>query len=153
MKTIGQSKVVWGGLVMSLSSYLLALMVVLPTMEEGGGQDVGMMAMVLGAAGFSMIPAILILRKILFFRKYDEGGFETPDQLKGAYFTVGIVSWAMSEAIAIFGFLLTFLSGEMIYFGIGAGVALILMLVFRPQDERLLEEYSRRVAGFGESEE
>ena len=54
------------------------------------------------------------------------------------YFTACIVSWALCESIAIFGLVLSFLSGEPKYFVPFGALSLVNFAIYRPSREQLL---------------
>lgn len=52
----------------------------------------------------------------------------------GSYFIIHIIMWALNEAGAIFGFVLTMMSGNIQYYAITATIAIIINLVFLRPD-------------------
>lgn len=54
------------------------------------------------------------------------------------YFTACILSWALCESIAIFGLVLSFLSGEPKYFVPFGALSLVNFAIYRPSREQLL---------------
>ena len=143
--------VVWGGLMMGMITYFVVLVIIT---ADGAGTDadnlelVNALSPILFGVSVILIPVIFFLRKLLFFKRFEEGGFGSVTELKGAYFTASIVSWALAEAIAIFGFLLSFLSYELIYYLAGFGLSAALFLALFPREDKLIEEYKRKNPGF-----
>lgn len=136
----------WGMLLMGMLSYGLILFLV-GGMEESETFGQGFPVELfwgLVVASIVMVPAIKVVREKLFFRDFKSLSFEDSN-FADPYFTVSITTWAMAEAIAIFGFLLSLLSGEMIYFIGFALPSIVLFLIYRPQLGSLKEDYEKRL--------
>lgn len=136
--------IVWFALIAALGTYLLVIWL----LAEGGEAPVQenidnatTLLPILAALGAAQLLALFVVRPIFFFRRYREREFDTPRELSGAYFTMSIVTWAMVEAVAIYGFVLSILTYDMIYYMGFAIPALVFMIVFRPNLVRLVEEY------------
>ncbi len=75
-----------------------------------------MLTVVFAIFSVTMVVAIFAGRRFLFFRRFKTGDFETIKKLRVKYFTTCIVTWALAEAIAIYGFVLAILSEDIAHF-------------------------------------
>lgn len=123
--------IVWGALVLSIPVYGAVL--VLAPMEGGAEPELlRLFRLALPLAAAAEIVAIVVVRKVMFFGPLEEGEFEDLDELHQGYFTTSIVTWALAESIAIYGFVLSFLGAPLAYFWGFAVVAILLDLYYRP---------------------
>jgi hypothetical protein len=60
-----------------------------------------------------------------------------------AHVIFGIVIWAMAEAVAVFGLVLTFISGDLRPMAIFGTVALVQLVWFRPKGAAFEEQIKR----------
>lgn len=91
-----------------------------------------------------ILPLALFLRKMMLYGPLENGAIENLEQLRARAFTPYMISWALSESVAIYGFLLTFLSFNMdYYFGFTAW-SIVLFAIFRPNMGALEEKFYRR---------
>jgi hypothetical protein len=130
-------RIFWGALLSSLSIYAGLTFVL--TKPEGFIEDpnrlplfAGMFAVV-SLAQLTLIP---FLRQLLFWRPLGRGDI-TPDQLIPRFFTTSLVSWALCEAVAVFGFALYMLTYErppaLAFIAVGALAMLSLVPVKLPK--------------------
>ena len=139
--------IVWGALLVSVFIYG-GVVSFAGADEPKSAEELQMFLIVFSAIAAGEIPVIFVLRKMLFFDKLDDRDFDDRGDVADNYFTASIITWALCESIAIYGFMLAFLSGEVIYYFPFAAVAVAMMLYFRPQLGAQLEAF-----GGGGSEE
>ena len=152
------SLIVWGSLIGSLFIYLVLVLAVFhgraPAVEVDG-QSVGAMVLLFALMSAAQVGALFYLRPTLFFHKFEEGRFSSMNELTGGYFTMSIVTWALSEAVAIYGFTLSVLSSNAIYYVAFMVPSLGLFLLFRPNltslGERYLDEFGASLESEGTS--
>ena len=131
--------ILWAAMLISMVIYGVVLMII----DTGPSQPVEttqMLAMVLGVVSVAEIGGMFYLRKITFFNRLNDGQFDDEQSLLSAYFTTSIFTWALAESIAVFGFVVSFLSGNILYFAGFAFFAAAAMLRFRPQHAAILEK-------------
>jgi F0F1-type ATP synthase membrane subunit c/vacuolar-type H+-ATPase subunit K len=131
--------IVWAAMLMSMVVYGVVLMVIDidPSQSPETSQ---MFAMVFGGVALVEIGVMFYLRKSTFFDRLNDGKFDDEQSLLSAYFTTSLLTWALAESIAIYGFVVSFLSGNILYFAGFAFFAAAAMLRFRPQHAALLEK-------------
>lgn len=138
--------IVWGALLFSVATYLLVLVLVTADTEGFEAPDAETVPLLLSTfifAGLFTAIGALFVRRFLFFAPFEKGKFETRSSFDGAYFTMSIITWAMSEAVAIFGFLLAIMTYELEYFVYFAVPSVLLLLFFRPTLMALDDRYRR----------
>ena len=92
----------------------------------------------------NLLYIIISLAVIVVFVSYI---FETKANSAGKaqiYFTFKLLTWALCESIAVQGFVLSFISGSLVYHLIFSSVALFFFFLYRPDIhyyERLLNHY------------
>ena len=155
-------KIVWGAMVLSVGVYAaIAWMVA----ERASGDDPGRLAVALGAVSAGLfITQIKIYQNLkdekLFPRILDLGSWalkpEAAEQLQElqvpergiqlilqAYVIFGIVIWALAEAVAVFGLVLSLISGDPRYMGAFGAAALAQLIWFRPRERAFGEQIKR----------
>ena len=156
-------QIIWGAMIFSVGVYAaIAWMVRTRTLE---GDASGAMTLALGAVSVGLFIAQVKLGqnltdKKLFPRILDLGSWglrpEVAEQLKElqvpergvqlilqAHVIFGIVIWAMAEAVAVFGLLLSIITGDPRLMGIFGSVALAQLLWFRPRKRAFEEQIGR----------
>lgn len=156
-------QIIWGAIIFSVGVYAaIAWMVRTRTLE---GDASGAMTMALGAVSVGLFIAQVKLGQNLtdeklFPRILDLGSWglrpEVAEQLKElqvpergvqlilqAHVIFGIVIWAMAEAVAVFGLLLSIVTGDPRLMGIFGSVALAQLLWFRPRKRAFEEQLGR----------
>ncbi len=156
-------QIIWGAMVFSVGVYTaIAWMVRTKTLEGDVG---GTMTMALVAVSVGLFVAQVKLRQNLtdgklFPRILDLGSWglrpDVAEQLKElqvpergvqlilqAHVIFGIVIWAMAEAVAVFGLILSIVTGDPRLMGVFGSVALLQLIWFRPK-ERAFGEQIRR---------
>ena len=132
--------IIWGGMFGSLVIYGLVLSIVSPESAKDPS-TIRIMAMSMGGMSLAMIGGMFFLRKTMFFGPLEDGAFDDRQGVRQKYFTVSIITWALSEAIAIYGLVLSFLSGQLVFYGAFAAVGATLMVRFRPQLADILDQF------------
>jgi len=134
--------IIAGALAASVPLYMFIAWMVTPTIagSDGPGEDVQTLAVILAM----MSLGTLFLAQILFAKGLSKAEImPTPGQRLGGYRVAIIVAFAVRESVAIYGLILSFLSGDMRWcFGFGV-VALASMLLGWPKRsamERLAAE-------------
>ncbi len=161
-------QIIWGAMVFSVGVYAaIAWMVRTRAVGLGaGGGDIGEgLTMALGAVSVGLLLAQIKLRQNLmdeklFPRILDLGSWglrpDVAEQFKElqvpergiqlilqAHVIFGVVIWAMAEAVAVFGLVLSLVTGDARLMGIFGSVALAQLIWFRPR-ERAFKEQLRR---------
>ena len=156
-------QIIWGAMIFSVGVYAaIAWMVrIRPVAGDVGGT----LTMALGAVSIGLFIAQIKLRQNLtdeklFPRILDLGSWglrpDAAEQLKElqvpergvqlilqAHVIFGIIIWAMAEAVAVFGLVLTFISGDPRLMGVFGSVALIQLMWFRPRGAAFREQLVR----------
>lgn len=135
--------IIWGSLLFSILVYggVLSHLISSPDSELTRSEPDLIQTLTLAFTFISiLIVGIAIYFRRDFIKKLEQGQFVDVEDPAQAYFTPCIISWALSEAIAIYGFVLGILSLEFIYFVAFAGPAFILMLALRPQVQAIREK-------------
>lgn len=161
-------QIIWGAMVFSVGVYA-AIAWMVRTRAAGlgaGGGDIGQgLTMALGAVSVGLLLAQIKLRQNLmdeklFPRILDLGSWglrpDVAEQFKElqvpergiqlilqAHVIFGVVIWAMAEAVAVFGLVLSLFTGDPRLMGIFGSVALAQLIWFRPR-ERAFKEQLRR---------
>lgn len=138
--------IIWGALLASLPAYG-GVLPILETQQSMDPETFQMMLIGLAVAAVSEIPVIFVLRKMLFFGKLENGDFEDREAVGQQYYVTSIVTWALCESIAIYGFVLSFMSGKLIYYPAFAAVGAALMILFRPKLNEQLEAFGPDESG------
>lgn len=128
--------IIWGSMLSTLFIYALVLFMVTKNADGFTPPEpdlVRMLLLVFGGISLSEVGAIFMLRKTTFFNRLEKGAFDTLEKLRGAYQTTCILSWGLTESIAIYGFVLAFLTHDLTYYLYFAPPAIVLFLVLRPQ--------------------
>jgi hypothetical protein len=156
-------QIIWGAMVFSVGIYAAIAWMV--RMKSLGGDTGRAMTMALGAVSVGLFMAQIKLRQNLtdeklFPRILDLGSWglrpEVADQLKElqvpergvqlilqAHVIFGIVIWAMADAVAVFGLVLSLITGDPRLMGIFGSVALAELLWFRPREQAFEEQIKR----------
>lgn len=104
-------RIIWGALLSSLSIYAGLTFILQPPAgfvpNEQGALFIGVFA----AVSITQLTLIPFLRQLLFWKPLGRGDI-APDQLIQRFFTASIVSWALCEAVAVFGLTLYMLTYE-----------------------------------------
>ena len=108
--------------------------------------------------------SVIILGTQAFFRKYLNDQRVFPKILEGIssehyvgtntgesfrkaliqyHYTLSIILWSLGESIAIYGLVLTFISGDLRYITWFGAFALLDMIYFRPRRQIIEEQFSR----------
>ena len=129
-------------LVASVLVYMVIAWVVAPTVaEEGGDADfIQMMAAILAIVSLGHLVAAQMLFAI---RVRAAEKLPTPEQRLGSYRVAVILSFALREAVAVYGLILSFLSGDARWalgFGAVAAISMLLGWPKRSAMERLASE-------------
>lgn len=95
----------------------------------------------LSVVSVSEVPVIWFLRQTMFYKRLDDRNFSNIDDLQQAYFTTSIITWALCESIAIYGFVLAVMSSQVVYYFPFALAGAILMLLFRPNLRQAVDSY------------
>ncbi len=161
-------QIIWGAMVFSVGVYA-AIAWMLRTRAVGlgaaGGDIGGGLTMALGAVSVGLLLAQIKLRQNLmdeklFPRILDLGSWglrpDVAEQFKElqvpergiqlilqAHVIFGVVIWAMAEAVAVFGLVLSFVTGDPRLMGIFGSVALAQLIWFRPRERAFKEQLKR----------
>ncbi len=161
-------QIIWGAMVFSVGVYA-AIAWMVRTRAAGlgaGGGDIGQgLTMALGAVSVGLLLAQIKLRQNLmdeklFPRILDLGSWglrpDVAEQFKElqvpergiqlilqAHVIFGVVIWAMAEAVAVFGLVLSFVTGDPRLMGIFGSVALAQLIWFRPRERAFKEQLGR----------
>jgi len=156
-------QIIWGAMVFSVGVYVaIAWMVRTRTL---GGDVGGTMTMALVAVSVGLFVAQVKLRQNLtdgklFPRILDLGSWglrpDVAEQFKElqvpergvqlilqAHVIFGIVIWAMAEAVAVFGLILSIVTGDPRLMGVFGSVALLQLIWFRPKRRAFGEQLKR----------
>ena len=129
-------------LVASVLVYMVIAWVVTPTVAEEGG-DAGfiqMMAVIFAVVSLGHLVAAQMLFAI---RVRAAEKLPTPEQRLGSYRVAFILSFALREAVAVYGLILSFLSGDARWclgFGAVAAISMLLGWPKRSAMERLASD-------------
>jgi hypothetical protein len=152
-------QIIWGAMVFSVGVYAAIAWMVLD------GDAGGAMTMALGAVSVALLFAQIKLwqnltDEKLFPRILDLGSWglrpEVAEQLKErqvpergvqlilqAHVIFGVVIWTMAEAVAVFGLVLSLVTGDPRIMGIFGSVAMAELLWFRPRERAFGEQIKR----------
>jgi hypothetical protein len=161
-------QIIWGAMVFSVGVYAVIAWMLRTRavgLGPGGGDIGGGLTMALGAVSVGLLLAQIKLRQNLmdeklFPRILDLGSWglrpDVAEQFKElqvpergiqlilqAHVIFGVVIWAMAEAVAVFGLVLSLFTGDPRLMGIFGSVALAQLIWFRPR-ERAFKEQLRR---------
>ena len=155
-------KMIWGAMIFSVGIYAAIALVV--QMDPGNVSSVPLVAALAAISGGLFFTQVKLHQNLddenLFPRILDLGSWglkpEVAEQLKTlqmpergvqlilqAHVVFSIVIWAMAEAVAVFGLVLSLITGERHLMGIFGSVALIQLLWFRPRDRAFDEQLER----------
>ena len=156
-------QIIWGAMIFSVGVYAAIAWMV--RTRPVAGDVGGTLTMALGAVSFGLFIAQIKLRQNLtdeklFPRILDLGSWglrpDAAEQLKElqvpergvqlilqAHVIFGIIIWAMAESVAVFGLVLTFVSGDPRLMGVFGSVALIQLMWFRPRGAAFKEQLVR----------
>ena len=156
-------QIIWGAMIFSVGVYAAIAWMV--RTRPVAGDVGGTLTMALGAVSIGLFIAQIKLRQNLtdeklFPRILDLGSWglrpDAAEQLKElqvpergvqlilqAHVIFGIIIWAMAEAVAVFGLVLTFISGDPRLMGVFGSVALIQLMWFRPRGAAFKEQLVR----------
>ena len=156
-------QIIWGAMIFSVGVYAAIAWMV--RTRPVAGDVGGTLTMALGAVSIGLFIAQVKLRQNLtdeklFPRILDLGSWglrpDAAEQLKElqvpergvqlilqAHVIFGIIIWAMAEAVAVFGLVLTFISGDPRLMGVFGSVVLIQLMWFRPRGAAFREQLVR----------
>lgn len=121
------TKILWVALVVSQAIYLG-----IPSPRAGEGTPQAFAA-VLALVATTQAVGVLLFFRIAGVRRIQSGKLDpTTAAGMGQLFTVLILSWVLTEAIAIYGLVLRFLGGPLWQTGLFALAAFALMVVTQP---------------------
>ena len=161
-------QIIWGAMVFSVGVYAVIAWMLRTRavgLGPGGGDIGGGLTMALGAVSVGLLLAQIKLRQNLmdeklFPRILDLGSWglrpDVAEQFKElqvpergiqlilqAHVIFGVVIWAMAEAVAVFGLVLSFVTGDPRLMGIFGSVALAQLIWFRPRERAFKEQLKR----------
>jgi F0F1-type ATP synthase membrane subunit c/vacuolar-type H+-ATPase subunit K len=125
--------IIWGALIFSIFIYGFVLFHLGKTMTDS--TELHPFAM-----PFTIVIAIeLLINWLVFKKKYAKPITADTDkeQIYQKYFSFSIINWALNESIAIYGFVLTFISEDIRYFLVTGTAALCLNFIMRPNIDKL----------------
>ncbi len=125
--------IIWGALTASAVMYMGVGVVVAKELKPIDQ----MLVNAIGGLGVMMLIASVILRQALAKPRRLMASGKSPVEIINSAFPLPfvelIITWAMAESAAVFGLLLTFMSGDTSYvFGLGGASVLAMVLVHRP---------------------
>ena len=125
--------IIWGALTASAVMYMGVGFVVAKELTPFDQ----MLVNAVGGLGVVMLIASVILRQILAKPRRLMAAGKSPGEIMNSAFPLPfvelIITWAMAESAAVFGLLLTFMSGDTTYvFALGGASVLAMLLVHRP---------------------
>lgn len=141
--------IIWFSLLASLAMYF-GVLIMLAEQEPAGMvldvtedtvSNVPLMSLLFAGLAVILVGFTVFYRRQQFFEPMKRGDFKHVEDLAARYQTACILTWSLCEAIAIFGFVLSILSMELVYFYYFAGPAVLLMLYFRPRLDTLAEQW------------
>ncbi|QDG49404.1 hypothetical protein FIV42_01220 [Persicimonas caeni] len=139
--------ILWGSMLSSVFIYVVVLFVISQNKEGFTPPDPGLIQTLLiafGAVSVAEAGAIFYLRKVTFFSKLEDGAFDTIDELRDAYKTASILSWGLSESVAVFGLVLGVLTRDPMYYLYFAPPAIALFLLLTPKLGRYEEQWKAK---------
>lgn len=139
--------VIWAALAGSLFMYLFVLVYLGQTGEAPDDVNMDLVeTMTYIFAGVSVLEVVILrfLRSTLFFRCYEAGEFESKQEVASAYHRMSIVTGSMALSVGIYGFVLSILTYELIYFAGFMVPSLALFIILRPRLLSVVEEYETR---------
>ena len=130
---------VWGTMLFSMVIYTLVPSMIPPPpdhqpMEIARGNP-PKIALVLGIASLVLVPMLFSLRSRMFFEPLGEEYQPGTDEAHDAYFTMSLTSWALCEAVGVFGFAVYLLTYTLIWSIPFVILGILLLLIFRPVPE------------------
>lgn len=131
---------IWGGMLFSLGVYA-GVLIAVPRPDAMPWEELQTMLIALSAVAVAEIPMIIFLRKMFFFVRLVDGDFDDEEELEAGYFTTSIISWALAESIAIYGFVLAFMGGMIDLYYPFAVTSTALLLLFRYQPDAQIEAF------------
>ncbi len=137
--------ITWGALFMSLIIYMVVLFIITGNPENAPEPDpelISTLRIAFGGVAVAEIIGLFVARKAMFFDKLSgDNAFASLEKMRGTYMTTCILSWALAESVAIYGFVLSFLSYELIYYEVFFVPAAVLYIAFRPQLGKVEKRY------------
>ncbi len=134
-RTIGTLRILHGALVLSILIYggIAYYLATSGSLQASmGAEQARILTIVLGALGAAELIGVFIFRGRAL-----EAVKTKPDPM-AAYFVISIISWALTEAVAIYGLVLTIVRADVTFFYPFGGASLLVMLLFAPRQEHLL---------------
>lgn len=134
---------IWGAMLFSIVIYSVVLTMVTGNPDAiAPDPDIAVqLSYILAGLGFGLVAMTFIARQVMLHKPLADGKFDSLTKLRGAYLTVSIISWALAEAIALFGFVLSFLSHNLDYYMAFAPAGILMLLLTRPQARRIEEQF------------
>lgn len=129
-------------LVASVLVYMVIAWVVAPTVAEAGG-DTELIQMMAGILAIVSLGHLVAAQMLFAIRVRTAEKLPTPEQRLSSYRVAIILSFALREAVAVYGLILSFLSGDArwaIGFGAVAAMSMLLGWPKRSTMERLGSE-------------
>ncbi|HXJ32956.1 MAG TPA: hypothetical protein VMS22_02870 [Candidatus Eisenbacteria bacterium] len=134
--TIGRARLVWGALLVSLVMYVVVLVLLLGQPGTPAPTDATMMRYLFIGLTVANLGVVLVFRRNL---PPSDAGPATAAPDPQAVFTTYLVCWSLSEAVALYGLVLGFLThgldAAQPFFIVGAA----LLLWQRPRAEHFAE--------------
>lgn len=122
---------IWGAMCGSIITFMIISRIVEVDVDPTQAEEVlPMLGGIFGALSLSMVVGSFLMRNIIYFKRRD--ALEASER-QGVYATAGIVSWAMAEAIGLFGFVLHMLTGHPYIIFPFAALSLTLLFALIPR--------------------
>lgn len=130
---------VWISLTFSLLIYAVVPILIPPPPEftppEIATGTPPKILVILGLASVVLIPMLFSIRKKMFYDPIGDKCSPGTTEARSAYFTMALTSWIMVELVGVFGFIIYFLTYQLVFAIPFVVLAMILMLIFWPDPE------------------
>ena len=128
---------IWGSMIFSVLMYVAISFVLTQNKKPVENSSIPMMRNIFMALSFSGAGAAYFIKQALLKRITSRPGAANAVALAAQYQTAGIVTFALSEACAVYGFVLVFLSNSMKEIFPFTGISLFCFMIFFPRKAEL----------------
>lgn len=127
---------VWGALLFSMLIYVFVPVSIPPPPEhvpiEIARGNPPKIAIILGIGSLILVPALYRTRDRMFFSPLGDECHPGTSEARAAYFKMSLTTWIMCEVVGVFGFVVYFMTYDLVFSVPFAVLGMLLLLMFRP---------------------